>query len=222
MVCPCCVGESYCCWDKDPRKPLEIGEPAAQVSCQDTPCPGMNDPFPDDTLRRGGPFANGTECAAVCKANQCGGGFGNSGMTGPVFGIYQGRVVEGGANNPASRYYYTTYRVGPDVSNVALFYGYIPEPGSLLSPLRWMVYATGEEDGFGNVIRYRELLIDTGWIGVNPRDDCEPPFPQIDSQTSAVSQANFEAIDRSRCFEVVVFCPCFLTRWYFQLLVRIL
>jgi hypothetical protein len=143
-------------------------------------------------------------------------------MTGPVFGIYQSRVAEGGANNPASRFAYTTYSAGPGVSNVVLFYGYIPDLGTLLSPLRWMVYATGEDDGFGNVIRYRELLIDTGWVGMNPKGDCEPPFPQIDSQTAGTLQANFEAIDRPRCFEVVVFAPCFLTRWYYQVLARIL
>jgi hypothetical protein len=217
MACPCCVGESYCCWDKDPTIPLGPGDLPATVSCQDTPCPGMVGPVPDDTLRRSGPYPNGTTCALDCKTNQCAIA---SNLLGPFLGGgYQSRVIDVGIGGaPNGQFSHIVYRSGPRVSRFALGIGVIADPGTLLSPTRFIAYATGEEDGAGNVIRYRQLLLDTGYVFAGLNDTCVPPFPPGNTSSVGVLPfVFFEPIEFPRCFEVVVMSPCRLTRWFYQL-----
>jgi hypothetical protein len=183
----------------------------------------MENDFPDDSLRRGGPYENGAQCAANCAVNAVCSSSAN--VFGPFSGnLYQSPVLAAPPGSPYNRFSSATFRVGPYVDNAFIYIGayFSSEAAAAFesSPTRWAIWATGEEDGQGNVTRYRELVADSGWVFGQPKADCIPPFPTSASQSAAVVQGSFEAIDHPRCFEVVVQSPCNLTHWYYQFVAR--
>jgi hypothetical protein len=181
----------------------------------------MEDAAPDDTLRWGGPYTNGTACALNCTATKC---VASNPTLGPFSGVdYQTPVVDVGVGGAANgRFSHITWSVGPRVNRLAFIGGALADLGTELSPTRFMIYATGEEDGSGNVVRYRELLQDTGYLFAGRNDSCLPPFPPpANSGIGAQPFVFFEPIDFNRCFEVVVMSPCKLTRWFYQMSLRI-
>ena len=141
-------------------------------------------------------------------------------MLGPFFGgDYNTRIIQGGIQGGRdARFSDLIHRAGPRVRRIVLVLFLLAEPGLVLSPTRFTVLATGEDDGFGNVIRYREVLIETGWIFAEPKDSCEPPFAPVTSiSPGALPFVFIEPIDFPRCFEVIVESPCGFTIWGYQL-----